>query len=88
MADPAWQVTNSGGTSAWAFVYTGPQTTVGGLPSLLASVCTALNQLQLPAATYRSWFRAAPTLSTITIINPGDLMWAAVPPGQKVFAPV
>lgn len=88
MADPAYQVTNGGATGLWVFVYSGPTTSVGGLASLLDVVCVGLNQLLLPAATYVSWFRIAPALATIQQIESGDILSAAVPAGQKVFAQV
>jgi hypothetical protein len=45
-----------------------------------------VNKVTRPDGSYSSWFRLAPSLATITVLNNGDLICVTAPPGTAVFA--
>ena len=72
-------------TSLYCFAYSGPTTAVANFTTRFNSAIDAVNRLNLPDGNFSSWFGAAPSFSTISSLNNGDLICVAGAPGTSVF---
>lgn len=84
-ATPVAQTVTSTKTGVYCFIYSGPTTPVANLVTLFTSGVTAVNKVTLPDGSYSSWFRLAPGLATISVLNNGDLICVTASPGTAVF---
>jgi len=82
---PAAQTVTSTKTGVYCFIYSGPTVPVANFVTVFTTGVNAVNLITLPDGTYNSWFRLAPGLATITVLNNGDLICITATPGTAVF---
>jgi len=85
-AIPTPVTTASTGTGVFCFAYSGPTTPVTSFATRFVGAVTAVNRWNLPDGNFNSWFAAAPSLSTITSLNNGDVVCVSAPIGTSVFS--
>ena len=84
--NPEPVTTTTTATGVFCFVYSGPTTAVANFTTRFNSAIVAVNRLNLPDGAFSSWFAAAPSLSTITSLNNGDVICVSAPVGTSVFS--
>jgi LysM repeat protein len=84
-ATPAAVTTNTTLTGIYCFTYAGPATAVADFTTRFNSAIEAVNRLNFPDGKFSSWFAAAPSFSTITSLNSGDVICVAAAAGTSVF---
>jgi hypothetical protein len=82
---PTQQKVAATSTGLTCFAYSGPTTLAAVFGAYFSSGVTAINRFNLPAGNYSSWFRAAPSLATLTSLGNGDVICIYGPVGSNVF---